>query len=225
MQDKPLFLVTGATGGIGQSACQILSEKGFVPVVCYRKPKEVLGQTVAQDCGGIAIELDLSDASSISNAIETLKADGRTVGGVCLLASPPPILKRFTHTDVNDLKLFWEVNVLGNQVLLSAIISEFFRKNKKGYVCAALTAAMGESGQAGMSHMGSYVVSKFGLQGILSVVQAEYPWLSVHSIKPTYTDTSMLEAFDERWIEQVRKTQGIMEPHDVAQELLEHVAL
>ncbi len=48
--------------------------------------------------------------------------------------------------------------------------------------------------------MGAYVIAKHGMAGVLAMLAADYPWLRVRAVKPGYTETRMLDAFDERFL-------------------------
>ena len=45
---------------------------------------------------------------------------------------------------------------------------------------------------------------------------ADYPWLRVRAVRPGYTDTPMLAAFDERFLDLQREKAPFSTPQDVA---------
>ena len=59
---------------------------------------------------------------------------------------------------------------------------------------------MGDAHRPASAGMGAYVVAKHGLAGLLAVVAAEYPWLRVRTVRPGFTATPMLTAFDSRFL-------------------------
>jgi len=90
-----------------------------------------------------------------------------------------------------------------------------------------LTQAMG-GGATGIegasSGMGAYVIAKHGLAGVLAMAAADYPWLRVRAVRPGYTETRMLEAFDERFLDLQREKAPFSTPEAVAAMIL-HEAL
>lgn len=72
--------------------------------------------------------------------------------------------------------------------------------------------------------MGVYMISKYGLLGVIALLRAETPWLTVRTVSPSFTDTAMLDAFDDRWIDKIRAAGEISTPEQVAEDLLVGVA-
>ena len=143
MSFKAAILVTGGSGGVGGSVCRRLAEEGYLPVVGYRSQAEE-AQKIAEETGGLAQRLDLTDEASISVVVSDLGAMDIPLVGVVLCASSPPTIGPFTKIDNDDMTRQWQVNVAGPQRLLAALIKGFFRPRKVGAVVAVLTAAMGE---------------------------------------------------------------------------------
>jgi 3-oxoacyl-[acyl-carrier protein] reductase len=50
---------------------------------------------------------------------------------------------------------------------------------------------------------------------------ADYPWLQVRAVKPGYTETRMLEAFDERFLNMQREKAPFSTPESVASLIIE----
>ena len=55
----------------------------------------------------------------------------------------------------------------------------------------------------GRARSGRVFRIEIGLCGVLALLAAEFPWLKVAT--PRFTDTPMLNAFDERFIDQVAR--------------------
>src|SRR5262249_21993999 len=119
------------------------------------------------------------------------------------------------------MALHWQVGVLGPQRLLALLVRHFFRKVRRGAVVGVLTKAMGEDGGNAASGMGAYVVAKWGLAGVLSALAADYPWLRVRSVKPGFTETPMLQAFDGRFLAVQREREAFRTPQEVASQILD----
>ncbi len=213
------FLVSGGSGGIGAAVCNQLAERGYLPVVGYHRNVSS-AEAVANGCGGRALALDLTEPSAIDAAVAELETLP-PLAGVVLAGSPPPALEPFGKITAEELDRQWRVNVLGPQRLLAELVRRCFRKQKRGVVLGVLSRAMGDGGSPASAGMGAYVIAKHGLAGVLAALAADYPWLRVRSVKPGYTETRMLAAFDERFLDMQREKTSFATPKDVASLIIE----
>jgi len=218
--NKELFLVTGGSGGIGVAICDILAKNGYIPLVTFRE-NDTKAIDIAEKVNGIPLKLDLLNLASIDEIADDISKLEGSLAGVILGASPPLVISPFGQISENDMEMQWRTNVLGNQRLLAQLIRKNFKKKKSGIILGILSEAMGNSKQAEMSLMGSYITAKYGLQGLLSVVKKEFNWLDVTSIKPGFTDTRMLtNAFDSRFLEPLRNAGKISTPEKIAEDIM-----
>lgn len=213
------FLVSGGSGGIGAAVCEQLAARGFTPIVGYHHNADA-AEAVAQRCGGRSLALDLSDEASIQAAVAQLEALP-LLAGVVLAGSPPLSLVPFGKITPEEMQLQWQVNVLGPQRLLAELVRRCFRKHKAGAVVGVLTRAMGDDTTGAASGMGAYVIAKHGMAGVLAMLAADYPWLRVRAVKPGYTETRMLDAFDERFLATQREKAPFQTPEQVASLIVE----
>ncbi len=215
----PWFLVSGGSGGIGAAICAELAAHGYQPVVGYHRNQSA-AEEVAQRTGGTCLQLDLTALESIESAVAKLSELPR-LAGVVLAGSPPLAPGPFTKISAQDMLQQWQVNVLGPQQLLAGLVKNCFRKHKTGSVVGVLSRAMGDEHTPAASGLGAYVIAKHGLSGVLSLLAAEYSWLRVRSVKPGYTETRMLEAFDSRFLELARSKAPFSTPTEVASRIVQ----
>ena len=213
--DNGHVLVSGGSGGIGASVCELVAGRGAVPIVCYSNGRAV-AEDVAARCGGMAFHLDLTSQTSIDEAIARLALPDVRLTGVVLAGSPPPSLVPFGKVTRDEMMSQLEVNVIGPQRLLAGLVRECFRKTRRGSIVGVLTKAMGENGQDATPGMGAYVIAKYGLAGVLAVLAASHNWLRVRWIKPGFTETPMLKCFDERFLSMMRARERFQTPEEVA---------
>jgi NAD(P)-dependent dehydrogenase (short-subunit alcohol dehydrogenase family) len=213
------FLVSGGSGGIGSAVCDLLAARGFTPVVGYHR-NATAAEVVATRSGGRSLALDLSEPGSILAAVTELEA-APLLAGVVLAGSPPPSLLPFGKLSIEEMEQQWRVNVLGPQQLLAELVRRCFRKQKQGAVVGVLTRAMGDGIAGASSGMGAYLIAKYGMAGVLAALAADYPWLRVRSVKPGYTETRMLAAFDERFLALQREKSAFATPEEVASLIIE----
>lgn len=219
--DSKWFLVSGGSGGIGSAICDDLASAGYRPLVGYHLNHEA-ALAVARRTDGMPLPLDMTSSASIEAAVQTL-AELPRLHGVVLAGSPPLCPVPFGKISPEHMLEQWQVNVLGPQQLLAELVRRCFRKHKAGCVVGILTRAMGDDGGSVASGMGAYVIAKFGMAGMLALLAADYPWLSVRSVSPGYTETRMLDAFDPRFLDLQRSRAAFQTPQEVAAQVMAEV--
>lgn len=225
MTTKSCVLVSGGAGGIGSALCHLLPEHGYTPIVGYRSNTEK-AEALAHECGGFALQFDLESDESIAQALAQLAGklqEEDKLAGVVLAASPPPDLFPFGKLTAEMLMHQFRVNVAGPQLLLAGLIKNHFRKDKAGTVVGILSEAAGDAEHPPVTSMGAYVIAKTAQRGMLDVCAAEYPWLRVRTVSPGFTDTPMLDVFDERYLEQMRARAPFATAEEVARRIMEQL--
>lgn len=211
------FIVTGGSGGIGASICEQLSNIGITPIICYKTNYES-ANSIARKTNGIPLQLDFSSPSEISRKLNTLIKtieDPSKIKGAIIAASPPPKIGAPVSIDTRDLENHFLISVIGVHVFLSNLI-QLFKKNKCGTIVSILSEAIGNSTLPPNKNMGAYVIAKTAQKTLLSLYSQEYPWLTIHTINPSFTKTKMLDVFDKRYIELLDNNSKIFEPSDIA---------
>lgn len=211
-------LVSGGSGGIGAAVCRRLRAAGFRPLVGYAR-NATAADAIAREMKGVPLPLDLTDAGAIDAALEQI-GTGVALAGLVLAASPPPRIAPLAQVGPDEAARAWQINVAGPQRLVAGLVQNVFRKTRSGVIVGVLSSAMGLDGGKAISGMGAYTIAKFGLAGLLKVMQADYPWLTVRSVSPGFTETAMLEAFDPRFLEIARTRMAFQQPDDVAGEIV-----
>jgi 3-oxoacyl-[acyl-carrier protein] reductase len=217
-------LVSGGSGGIGSALVRRLAASGYVPVIGFARNSLAAG-ALAAETKGVALPLDLTEPATIDAAVHRLAEESEPLAGVVLAASPPPVIEPLFKIAEDEMARQWTVNVDGPRRLLGGIVRRCLRARKRGWVVGVLSRAMGIDEPAAKS-MGSYVIAKHGLQGLLKAVEAEYPWLRVLTVSPDYTETEMLKAFDERFLDQMRERAPrgrFSTPEEVADDIMARI--
>ena len=215
---KNTLLITGATGSIGGALSDILYKKNILPIITYNQNRKKANQ-LSEKYSSQSIHLDLSNTESINNLVNKIMSNHLNLFGVILCASPNFEIAPFTKINLDHIYEQLEINVVGNHKLLSCLIKKIFRKNKKGIVIGILSEAMGKPLEANIKNMSPYIVSKYGLLGLLSAMKAEFQWLDVDTISPGFTESSILKSFDERFLDNMRKNNEINKPQNVANDI------
>jgi 3-oxoacyl-[acyl-carrier protein] reductase len=128
-------LVTGGGRGIGAGVARALAEDGWSVVVGARSRDQI--EEVAQEIGGRAVDLDVSDAESVGRAVAT-------AGDVELLVANAGIPDQDSPTWELDAQDWWhvlEVNVLGVHLSCSAVIPGMLERGSGRIVITGSGAA------------------------------------------------------------------------------------
>ncbi|WP_397599664.1 SDR family oxidoreductase [Silvanigrella sp.] len=222
---RSYIFVTGGSGGIGSALCRLLPTIGITPIIGFYT-NAAQADSLAKELKGFAVNIDMSVNNSIEKAIQMIVdnlEESDSLVGVIHAASPPPEILPFQKILPEHLSHQFQVNVIGAQLLLKGLITNFFRKKKSGTVIGILTQAIGSDTRAPATGMGAYIIAKSALSSMLSICSAEYPWLKVRMIEPSFTKTKMLDVFDSRYLEMVQSKGQISTPEEVAQLIIEKI--
>ena len=222
---RSYMLVTGGSGGIGTALCKLLPEIGIVPIIGFNT-NLAQATNLAKELNTFSVRIDLRKKESIEESIPTIVKqlkDSDILMGVVLGASSPPDVLSFMHTQSDHLLNQFQINIIGPQLLLKALIKKFFRKKKTGTVIGILSEAIGSDEYLPPSGMSSYIVAKSGLKSMLSVCATEFKWLKVRTVMPSFTRTKMLDVFDSRYLDILDSQKKISTPEEVAKLIIKEI--
>lgn len=116
-QDRdPVALVTGASSGIGAATVRSLAEAGFHTVAAARRLERC--RELAEEVGGEAIELDVTDQASVGAVAEALEE----VDVVVHSAGGALGLEPIAEADEGKWLEMFETNVLGVERVTKALL-------------------------------------------------------------------------------------------------------
>lgn len=114
---KRAALITGATSGIGLSAAQQLAAGGWTVWVAGRRQQAA--QEVAQEIGGRALHLDVTDSESITAAAATVDELDALVNNA---GAQPDFGVPLLEADVAVFRQSYETNVFGAAAVTNAFL-------------------------------------------------------------------------------------------------------
>lgn len=119
MTQEKTAVVTGASSGIGAATARALAGEGFRVVCAARRTDRI--EALAEEIGGVAIELDVTDADSVAalaGRLDTVHVLVNNAGGA--FGSDP-----IESADPDQWRAMYDVNVVGlmrvTQALLPAL--------------------------------------------------------------------------------------------------------
>lgn len=181
---KPV-LITGASSGIGEATAVHLAQKGFRVYAGARrldklKPLEGLGE------GRItAIELDVTDETSVKDAVGRIARDGKTLFGLVNNAGIS-VMGPIEEVPLKDWRRQFETNVFGLVCVTKAVIP-LMRAAGAGRIVNIGSL----SGRIVSPFMGAYGASKHAVEGISDAMRREFGLfgVKVSLIRPGFTNT------------------------------------
>ena len=119
MTDQKIAVVTGASSGIGAATARALAAEGFRVVCAARRTDRI--EALADEIGGVAVPLDVTDAASVADLAANLDVVHVLVNNAGGAFGADPI----ESVDAEDLRAMYDVNVVGlvrvTQALLPAL--------------------------------------------------------------------------------------------------------
>lgn len=109
-------VITGASSGIGAATARQLAAEGFRVVLGARRVERL--EALAEETGGIAVSLDVTDPDSVAAFAEQIPACHVLVNN----AGGAKGLEPLVDTSEDDWQWMWETNVLGTLRITKALL-------------------------------------------------------------------------------------------------------
>jgi NAD(P)-dependent dehydrogenase (short-subunit alcohol dehydrogenase family) len=180
-------LVTGGGRGIGRAVAIAFAREGARVAVAARTPAEV--EAVARECGGIAVQLDVTDEAGCREAVERCE---RELGGLDVLVNNAGIAAshKFTDLDVTSWRQILSVDLDGPFFMTRAAVPGMLGRGSGTVIAIASMAS-----RVGAPYIAAYTAAKHGLLGLIRALAAEYvrSGLTFNCVCPGYVDTPMTQ--------------------------------
>lgn len=185
-------LVTGAASGIGRSVAERFAREGAVAVISDRdlQAATAVASTIP---GSIALELDISDESSVEAGFAELARTGNTPdvvvanAGVQLFGQDAPI----ADLSLEAWKRTIDVNLTGTFLTVKHAVRAMLGRGGSIILTGSPTGLNGEG-----RDFTAYSSSKAGIHGMGRTVAAAYAadGIRVNTVVPGYTETPLVTA-------------------------------
>tara|TARA_B100002052_G_scaffold275861_1_gene280104 strand:- start:1639 stop:2376 length:738 start_codon:yes stop_codon:yes gene_type:complete len=213
------IIVTGATGGIGQSIVKSLSENG-AKVLATGTKNEKLDKLKAEFKNIEILKFDISDTSKIEEFIENAfnKLDGNLD---CLVNNAGITQDNLAiRMNLDEWKKVIDIN-LTSTFLLSKFGVKKMLKNKSGKIIN-ITSVVGHTGNLGQAN---YTASKAGIIAMSKSLAIEYAKknININCISPGFIKTNMTEKIDPKFKEIIVSkipSARLGDPKDIANAVL-----
>lgn len=198
MSERKHVLVTGASGGIGQSIAQYLAEKGYEVVVHFgRNEAEAKKIMEIIEAGGGVGRLLNFDVTHREETREKLEMDMRGHGAYYGIVSNIGIMRDAPFPGMEDKD--WDdvinVNLNGFYNVIRPCIIPMIKRRRPGRI-VAVTSISGDMGNRGQTN---YSASKAAIVGAAKSMAVELARrsITVNCVSPGLIDTPMVS--EEVW--------------------------
>ena len=208
-------IVTGATGGIGNSIVKKLYDAGANILATGTKDEKL--QELKKKFQNIQIlKFDISQPDNLENFIEDAS---KQLGGKldCLINNAGVTQDNLAiRMSIEEWKKVIDIN-LTSTFLISKFAIKKMLKNKKGKIIN-ITSVVGHTGNLGQTN---YTASKAGIVAMSKSLAIEYAKknINVNCISPGFIKTAMTDKIDEKFKEVIISkipSARLGEPEDVA---------
>jgi short-subunit dehydrogenase len=187
MKSKPVALVTGATGGIGEAIAHRLQGRNY-EVFATGRNREALD--ALRERGLQARTLDVTDESAVARLVEEIHT---RYGGVDVLINNAGIgfTSPLEQAALSDLRSIFETNVVAMLHLSQAVLPGMRARGAGTIVNIGSTG-----GRFTTPGAGAYHISKYGVEALSHALRAEVKRFGVRVvlIEPTGVRTKFAEA-------------------------------
>lgn len=191
MSEGRVALVTGGGGGIGGAICRSLSKAGHRVAVADIAVDAA--KSLAEEIGGLAVELDVTDPNSIASAIEKVENE---LGAIEILVNCAgwDDFKPFVETDEAFMNKVLDINLAGPIRLTRALLPGMLERASGRIINIA-----SDAGRVGSSLEAVYSGAKGGLIAFTKTIARESAraGVTVNSVCPGPTETPMLAGLAE----------------------------
>ena len=213
------IIITGATGGIGNSIVKRLSDAG-AKILATGTRIEKLEELKSKFKNTDILKFDISKGDQIEEFIEN--ATKQLGGGLDCLINNAGITQDnlAIRMNINEWKKVIDVN-LTSTFLLSKFAVKKMLKNKYGKIIN-ITSVVGHTGNLGQAN---YTASKAGIVAMSKSLAIEYAKknININCISPGFIKTEMTDKIEEKFKEAIISkipSSRLGEPEDVANAVL-----
>lgn len=172
MSNSRVFVITGASSGIGFQLCKDLIEGGDRVYGSVRKREDAI--RVKKEVPGLELlEFDVTDTLAVRKAAEFV--DQRESAGMDFLINNAGIVVSgpLLHVPIEQIDHQFQVNVIGVLNTIQAFAPLLGAQKKFNGMPGKIIQISSVSGKIGMPFVGPYAASKFALEGLSESLRRE----------------------------------------------------
>ena len=163
---RNIAVVTGASSGIGEASARALAEQGWTVVCAARRTERI--EAVADEIGGVAVTLDVTDQDSVDALVARLDDLDRPVDLLVHVAGGAFGLDPVAEANVEDWQKMLELNVVGSLRVVQAMLPVLRRAPAAQIIMLTSTAA-----DVNYEGGGGYCAAKHGEAALTRTLRLE----------------------------------------------------
>ncbi len=207
-------VVTGGASGIGRATCRAMAAQGAVVAVLDRHGEGA--RAVAEEVGGVAYEVDVTDPQGLKDAVD---AAASAMGGLTLLFNNAGVgsLSPLHEWSPQEWQQLVAVNLSGVYHGFRAAVPHLLKEGGAVVSTASISGLRPAAGEA------AYAASKAGVAALTASAALEYgPRIRVNAVAPGMIRTALTEPLLEVLPDEVDRYVAttpagrLGEPEDVA---------
>ena len=185
--DGRTALVTGAASGIGAATARRLAAEGALVVAA--DIDEVGATNVADEIGGSALALDVTDTAAVHAGIARI-ADRIAPIDILVNNAGSGQLAMFLDTREDDWQRVLQVNLIGAMACAHAVLGSMYERR-----CGSIVNVASEAGRVGAPGGTAYSAAKAGVLGFTRALAREAAryGVRVNAVAPGPIATPLLE--------------------------------
>ena len=186
---KKVWLITGASKGIGLAVAKFLLKQGDSVIATSRNEKRLIEKISSETDNFLPLKLDITNKN---DAFEAIKTGVKKFKKIDVLVNNAGYLQAGSLEDTSneEIRSVFEVNVLGTINMIKAVIPEM-RKQGNGHIINTSSIASIRS----MAYETIYSLTKFAVNGLSSGLYEEVKLfnIKVTNVLPGFIRTEFLE--------------------------------
>jgi NAD(P)-dependent dehydrogenase (short-subunit alcohol dehydrogenase family) len=190
---RPILVVTGASGGIGSATVALAASRGFAVVLGYHAHEDrarMLEETIRKSGGHAqAMPVDVADPESVQTFFARIDRDVGRLAGVVLAAGMSGGVSRLSDLRPEDIARVVNVNFLG--VLYCAREAATWMARSRGGHGGSIVSLSSEAAKFGGNKLVPYAAAKAGVStmtiGLARELASE--GIRVNAVSPGIIDT------------------------------------
>jgi NAD(P)-dependent dehydrogenase (short-subunit alcohol dehydrogenase family) len=224
-QNKTI-VISGGMGAVGRAIARSCVEAGWRVAILYhrRSAEEVAACEREFGDAGLLVACDLTDATSVTNAIRTITARYGSIEA-CVHAAVEPIARvPLLSLSPEEFKRQFEVGFFGAFTLFSCVASEMRAAGRGVLIAITSSVTDGKSG----ARMGAYTIGKEAVRALMRELNRELSreGIAVFAVAPDLMQTPLTADLPEKYFEYAAHASGrpLTQPSDVARTVAQIVA-
>jgi NAD(P)-dependent dehydrogenase (short-subunit alcohol dehydrogenase family) len=165
--NTPVWLITGASSGLGQALASAVLQHGHRAVLTARNTASMETLASGYSAAALVAALDITNPAQIADVVGKAEAH---FGSIDILVNNAGVgyLAAVEEGDDDDIRWQFETNFFGPAALIRSVLPKM-RERKHGTI-VNISSVAGFIGHAGM---GYYAASKFALEGLTEALWQE----------------------------------------------------